>query len=890
MMERWNILAVCLPAIFLSLVIHAADIKMDVTANRNNIFIGESVQLTVKVSGLDSPQVLPDLSALSNCKVRLLGSNSDSHYSIVIVNGKITKDGFSGRVFTYELTPSSTGTFNAGPINIAVNGQIIKAEGPSIQVTGIEKQEWVDISIKASSESVLVDEPFDITLSISLKRLPHQYAEIDPLDPRDPPTLSVPFLENNPISGLEMPNIEKILNDHFVNRGDAPGFAINNYNVRNDPMDIMNMFNFRNQVAKAKFIFNKKINSKNGISYFQYTLIMTYTPKEENNHTFGPVIFKGPVITGVNQDSHGISTNIFAVGPAVTVRVIPPPEEGRPASYVGAIGSNIIAEASLDTQTCKVGDPLKLTLEISGNIRIDNINPPVLNIQTNLTRHFKIYEDTVQSSSKDGKKVFVYTVRPTTAGTLELPPIEISYFDSISRAYRKIYTQPIPVRANESLEIGAANIIETVTNRTSEVKKTTEQDSFIIAPIDINPAGAIPDQIALKPWEIVTLTASPFIYFLVAGITLIRKRRKIGEGARRRNRGINEVFTLLRDCKSLSETNSANARIVLCTAIRKYIANRFGAIEAGLTPSDARELLKNSGIDPVIGNNLCDILERNFNATYSSHAIVSVNITDDCKQADSIIHQMENTFKSSSLTRSKRTLLLSFSISAILSTITLATENTFISPAQSTSDNPVEFQFLWNEANSKISSAASPEDFAAAAAIYRKLTDIGVHNGIVFYNMGTALLKARQYNEAILSLQRAERYSGSNEDLRHNMLLAIAGKEKNPNVSLPWYRVPLFWHYNLAIATRIVLTVCAFAVFWFAFLIRNLGSTRIYKPLMSVALILLIVFGSSTATSIHQEETDSLSYPRIIYDSKQPSQTGRVETTNTLSTVHQGEK
>ncbi|MDD4872753.1 MAG: BatD family protein [Kiritimatiellae bacterium] len=705
--------------------------------------------------------------------------------------------------------------------------------------------------------------------------------------------MSIPFLEKNPITGLEIPDIGKVLREHLVQRPNGCGFAINNYTIRNDPFDFNSMFNFGNmmQERKAKFIFDKRVITENGISYFEYTLKLTYTPKEEGSHTFGPAIFKGMVITGVDQTSRGIRSPVFAVGPAVTVRVIPPPEEGRPVSYIGAIGSNITAEALIDVQTCKVGDPLNLTIGISGNTRLDNINPPILNLQTNLTKHFKIYEDTVQTSLKEGKKNFVYTIRPTMTGTLEFPPIEIAYFDSGSRSYRTIKTQPIPIRANESLEIGAANIIETVTNRTAEAKKTAEQDSLIIAPIDINPAGTIPDKATLEQWEVVVLVTSPIIYFAVAGISLIRRRLRLGERTRMRNRAVNEAFLLLRDCENMSKNNPSNASIILCTAIKKYLANRFDAVEAGLTPSDARKLLEQSGINTITGNNLCDLLERNFNAAYSSHSTVLENVTEDCRQAHLIIQQIENTFKISSPAKRSGILPLLIVFSVIMN---FAKADTFVPvyvlKHSIARNSPVEFQFLWNEANSKMSSSSSPEDFAAAAAVYRKLIDVGVRNGVVFYNLGTALLKARQYDDALRALQRAERYSGSNEDIRHNMFLAIAGKEKNPNVSLPWYRVPLFWHYSLSISNRIALATCAFAVFWLALTIRALGSTRTYRPLMSVALILLIVLASSVVTSLQQEEKDSRSYPHIIFDPRQYTHTEQGGTTNTLPVSGEGWK
>src|SRR3989339_185919 len=90
-------------------LLYAADVQLDVSANRSTIYIGESLLLNVKVKGIDNSQATPDLSAITNCTVKMLGSHSDSRFSVVIVNGKMTKEGYTGRVYTYEITPNSTG-------------------------------------------------------------------------------------------------------------------------------------------------------------------------------------------------------------------------------------------------------------------------------------------------------------------------------------------------------------------------------------------------------------------------------------------------------------------------------------------------------------------------------------------------------------------------------------------------------------------------------------------------------------------------------------------------------------------------------------------------------------------------------------------------------------
>ena len=187
------------------------------------------------------------------------------------------------------------------------------------------------------------------------------------------------------------------------------------------------------------------------------------------------------------------------------------------------------------------------------------------------------------------------------------------------------------------------------------------------------------------------------------------------------------------------------------------------------------------------------------------------------------------------------------------SSITTLTLLFLLLPAWSFADDAAERQFVWNEANSIMASAEAPEEFLVAAQTYQKLIEIGVQNGPLFYNLGTAMLMAERYDEALNALLRAERYMGSNWDIRRNMLMAKAGKKENQTVSLAWYRLPLFWHYGLSCTSRLNIIVCAFAVFWIGMLFRIWGGYRFFVRIMVVSLTVLILFGSSVATSIHQE-------------------------------------
>jgi hypothetical protein len=175
-------------------------------------------------------------------------------------------------------------------------------------------------------------------------------------------------------------------------------------------------------------------------------------------------------------------------------------------------------------------------------------------------------------------------------------------------------------------------------------------------------------------------------------------------------------------------------------------------------------------------------------------------------------------------------------------------------------DDAVQRRFLLDEANMKMSSARAPKEFGAAAATYQKLVDTGVRNGMLFYNLGTAFLLAERYDDARRNLLRAERYMGGNWDIRRNLLIAIAGKNRDRDAYLPWYRSLLFWHFDLSGATRWGIAVISFFAFWLGVSLRTLGFRQLTRVIVVISFAAFVVFGSSVAASIHQEQADESSW------------------------------
>jgi len=818
----------CRPFLFVALLVFTplaalSDTpSLEVNVSRNQIYLGESLLLQVKVGGADNPEA-PDVSAIRNGIPQLLGSQSSSHYSLIIVNGTMRKEGFTGRTFTYKVTPAAAGEMAMGPITATVAGQTLTATGPTVTVTGVTRQETVSVSVTASRDTVLVDEPFDLRVAVRIRRLPGSFANADPIFPNEPPHLESEFLNAKEIDGLKGPDYQRLLNDRLTQRN-QPGFTINNYTVQADLFDFSAMMN--PQGVPARFKLERQGARENGKEYWEYALTLPFSPLSEGSYTFGPVLFKGKVPVSINSAGEATGDSVFAVGSAAIVRVIPPPETNRPDSYIGAIGSNLVVEAALDTQTCNVGDPLKLMLTLSGSIQMRNITPPKLNLQNTLMDHFEVYDETIQTAKQDTQCRYTYTLRPRQAGSFELPPIEVSFYDVKAREYRTVKTAPIPMKVRHVEEITAAQVIGGSTNEAINLHR---EDESIMRPAGIRwtSVGAEPTPLLGSSARLIGMAAvGPCIFCLALSWRLFRRHSQAFREAQRRRRAFPRAKTALK-------SGSSSDR---CGVLRRYLSDRFSVRTDSMTPSEALTLLSARGIPARLAQRFSDQMQHLFNATFETS---SSSTPVESSDLESTLSEIERHLKSAPKNTGARGALVVLFL--------------FLTLPHGYASTPAERAFIWNEAATEMSSANKPAEFLAAAGAFQKLIDLGVRNSDLFYNQGTALLLSDKPNDAIEVLLRAERYGGSAPDIRRNLAIAQARKDGQKAPTTSWLRLVLFWHYGLNCATRAGLAASAFSGLWLAWTLLGFGASLTGKTLRLISVVLLVAFGSSTLATLQQE-------------------------------------
>lgn len=139
------------------------------------------------------------------------------------------------------------------------------------------------------------------------------------------------------------------------------------------------------------------------------------------------------------EESHELATD------STVIVAVDPPAQGRPADYGGAVG-NLRVAAMLDTISSRVGDPMRLTIRVSGTGNVKLFPRPEVGVSWgSLVKADERVRVDDNARKISGSKEFDWVLTPKIAGELDLPPIRYPYFNPDSRRYEVASTSPTRV-------------------------------------------------------------------------------------------------------------------------------------------------------------------------------------------------------------------------------------------------------------------------------------------------------------------------------------------------------------------------------------------------------------------------------------------------------------
>ncbi|MFC1683829.1 BatD family protein, partial [Candidatus Zixiibacteriota bacterium] len=305
-------------------------------------------------------------------------------------------------------------------------------------------------------------------------------------------------------------------------------------------------------------------------------------------------------------DFFGRSKRVRVTNQPVTITVQPLPAEGKPSGFTGTVGQYTI-KASVDSHRIRAGEPLELTVRISGQGNLKTVPAP----QLPSLEDFKIFEPEARektSSGKDkisGSKTYKYVLIPKEEGQYDIEAMELVYFDPSSSSYRTARTETIAIEVLP----GEQQEYPLTMGLGREEIKLLGRDIRYIKPA----AGALRNQgddlYGRRAFQILQIV--PLL--IIAAVAMVRRHRDRISGdiryARwrrapgRARRGLKETHNVMRP------ESSPQFYALLSKTLSEYLGDKLNLAAGGLTCQQLREELTERRVDRELIKEILDCID-----------------------------------------------------------------------------------------------------------------------------------------------------------------------------------------------------------------------------------------------------------------------------------------
>lgn len=556
--------------LFATAVAAAQDVQVDATVNAERIGVEDVLELTVSISGGDpegEPQ-LPDLPGF-----RAAGRSTSSQ--IQIVNGRMS----STRAYIYQLLPQNEGKFTLGAVTVQAGGKTYRTR---------------PIEVEVVSGSVV-------------SRRPRGFGS--PLDPFD---------RLDPFARRREPQLEP--DDAFVRAEISKQSVVQGEQVvvtyrlfsRYTPLgpeiaDDPPLTGFWvEQVDQERFSESRTIDGK---SYRVYPILQRVLfPTMTGKLAIPPVTFS----TAFRLSSSDPFDAFFArASSPVTLRsqpleidVAPLPAAGRARDFKGAVGRYRL-DAVLNKSEVNAGEPLTLTLSLSGKGNLRSIEAP----EFPPPGGFRTFAPKVQETSRatgsglEGEKKWEYVLVPESGGVKEIGPWTFPYFDPEEKKYVAASAGPLEIR------IAGGTALPTAGAGTGSRGEVTllRQDIRFLKPAPER-LGSTEGPFHQSPLFYASLIVP--VLWNVGLVVYLRRRQKEKTHSQlfRRRRAHRMARHRLKHAAKLAAQASKDFYEEIAGALYRYVGDKASQSPSGLTLSSIEAILESRSVPEELRRSFRDVL------------------------------------------------------------------------------------------------------------------------------------------------------------------------------------------------------------------------------------------------------------------------------------------
>ena len=524
------------------------------------VFVGQAFVYQIQIQGSDQPSK-PNLSALEqDFSIQEAGGGAQNSSSVAIVNGQMSQIVRKGYTYSYRLIPKRAGTLLIPSVTVEAEGRTTQTNAQQVVVSPPAEIEDFKLRMSVSESKAYVGQPIVLTTTWYIGRNVDQFS------------FAMPTLEDDRFEVID-PRV-------YVNPAQ-----------QSDYLDVLlgdkraTAKKGREAIDGRDFVtvrFEKALIPKTAGAFRLQSSTVSFRAVREDRSGRSPFgDFFGDSFFGSRRSYESLA--VPSNRPAI--EVLPLPTAGRPANFSGLIGEFKFEVEASPTEV-NVGDPITLTVRISGPRFLDYVRLPPLEQQTRLAADFKIPEEMAPGEIRRGAKVFTQTIRAKHSQISEVPPLEISYFHPGKGQYVTARTEAIPL-AVEGTRIITANDVEGLGDQgviQSELETQEEGIAYNYEDSDALEVAAVLSRNAFaSPLWMGLLLAPPlsFLGLLIWSSGLVGKRDSSLRAAQQAVR-------------ELGQAAEEPAQVLKLT--REYLGARLGVASGALTFDDVAEPLRGRGV------------------------------------------------------------------------------------------------------------------------------------------------------------------------------------------------------------------------------------------------------------------------------------------------------
>ena len=587
---------------------YANDVPMEAAVDSDRVSLGQSIRLDLIFNGIKTISA-PDVRNIEGFDVQYIGPSS----RVLSINGRTS----ISITHMYNLYAIKAGKYTLGPFSLSYDSDNYVSNQVNVEVTAGTTSKAP--SSQPSRPPVTYDDSGRLTDRVFLVMMPEKAtAYINEIVP-----IHIKLYVNRvSIRDIQYPEFNQ------------KDFSVTGFNTKpTQRRELLNDVgyevvdfttyvyanragNFTLEPAKARC--NVMVQKKNRISFKGFRGLL------DDDDFAG--FFGGYEIYPLEVESE-----------KVPISILPLPAAGKPSSFNGSVG-NFNFEVSASPTKVNIGDPITVSMKITGEGNFDTVMPPDIDVKDK----FKVYEP--ELFKKENFRGFDEIVIPLEQSITEVPPIEFSFFDPRVNKYTTITSKAIPVTVTEAK--GGAKPF--VAGGSPGTVKSFRDETFGRDIIYIkNSPGHLGRREA-------SLLDNKFFLFLnaIGGILFIgllinyRKKERLEKDVKyaRRLLAPKVAKKHLKEAGSLLKKGNTEAFYeAVFKILQSYLGNKFHLPTHGITITIVDDVLKAKGAKEEILEKLKNVFNECDLARYASSEFNKEGMSKTFKSVSEILDYFERT-------------------------------------------------------------------------------------------------------------------------------------------------------------------------------------------------------------------------------------------------------